>query len=189
MLAPVANAGDPALRCTAAKLRAAGQKVQGKLGCHARGLLDGGGADAGCLAKVEAKFLARWGRIEGKGGCPVVGDAAAVEDRVDAFVADLVDALPPGTSTSTTTTTTSSCPPTTAFYCGNFCPGPGPPPLCPSGKTCVVGETGCSCVGDPIPCGNLIGAGNFCRWGECPPGLTCAADPGSTSCPPACSCQ
>lgn len=197
LLALVAGVAAPRLaaaasgeRCAAAKLHAAGQKATGQLRCHARGLVGGGGADAACLAKAEAKFASAWARIEGHGGCATTNDATSVEQRVDAFVDGLVAALPPTTSTtsSTTVTPTSTCPPLTAFYCAiSACPGFGPPPLCPTGMTCVTAGTSCECVGDPIPCGSL--SGNLCRWGTCPAGTTCGSDAASTSCPRGCSCQ
>jgi len=189
--ATAVSSTTPAERCAAAKLRAAARKTNGKLRCHATGALRGSTADAGCLARVETRYLASWTKIEGRGGCYTTNDADAVEARVDEFVDGLVAALP---ATSTTTVTTSTCPPTTAFYCAQngFCPtgGPFPPLLCPSGTTCVTtGTNSCECQGDPIPCGSIPGAGNFCQWGTCPAGLTCKSDPGSTSCPPACACQ
>jgi hypothetical protein len=179
-------------RCAAVKLRLAGQKANGKLRCHARSVLHGTGPDAACLARTEAKFLAAWTRVETRGGCATMNDAAAVEQQVDAFVDGLVGALPASTSTttSTTITPTTSCPPLTALYCGiNACPN-FPPfvALCPTGMTCQTIPAGsCECVGDPIPCGSLNG--NLCRWGTCPPGQTCGSDPNSTVCPRGCGCQ
>jgi hypothetical protein len=190
LMIPMVGMASPGERCAAAKLRAAAQKASGKLRCHARAVLRGSAPDAACLAKIEAKFQATWARIEDRGGCATTNDAADVEQRVDAFVDGLVVALPPSTSTtSTTVTPTTSCPPLTALYCGiSACPGFGPPPLCPTGMTCVTIPAGsCECVGDPIPCGSLNG--NLCRWGTCPVGQTCGTDPNSTVCPRGCGCQ
>jgi hypothetical protein len=141
----------------------------------------------------RAQVRVRVGRLEATGGCATTNDRDDIEGRVDAFVADLLATLPPTTTSSTTSTsttitaTTTSCPPTTAFYCGVNAPTCGPPALCPLGMTCTDTGSGCACVGDSIPCGSL--AGNFCRWGTRPAGTTCGVDPGSTSCPPSCSCQ
>ena len=197
VLATPAGAATPSERCTAGKFRAAVRKAKGRVQCHIAALGDGGSADAACLAKVEARFAATWARIEMRGGCATMNDRDDVEALVDAFVADLSAMLVPATPTtslgpsttstsSTTVTPSSSCPPLTAFYCGVGGCGPFPPPLCPPGLTCDL-QT-CACVGPAIPCGDLHNP-NFCRWGECPSGMTCKVDPGSTSCPASCACQ
>jgi hypothetical protein len=99
---------------------------------------------------------------------------------------------------STTTTTTTSCPPATAFYCGSAeCGGsPGCPPffpaLCPQGMTCTTMGTTCGCTGATIPCGDPRLSGltcNFCKWGSCPPGMTCGGVPKSGGCGFDCACQ
>jgi hypothetical protein len=180
VLATSAVAATPADRCADAKLRAAVRKAKGLVQCHVSS------ADAGCLAKVEARFAATWTRIEARGGCVTVGDLADVEALVDGFVGDLTAMLPATSTTSTTVTPTSTCPPLTAFYCGSGGCGPFPPPLCPQGLTCDLDT--CTCVGPAVPCGDLHNP-NFCRWGECPAGTTCKVDPGSTSCPASCACQ
>jgi hypothetical protein len=184
---PGSAAATDAARCAAAKLRVAGQKAKARLYCYGRGALAGATVDALCLAKVESKFAAAWARIEGHGGCATTNDAGDIEGRVDDFAADVAAALAP--ATATTVVTTSTCPPTTAFYCGSFCPTtPGIVALCPAGTTCVItGPSSCECQGAVISCGSLVG--NFCRWGACPAGTTCMSDSGSTSCPPSCSCQ
>ena len=181
---PASGARSPEARCAAAKLTAAAQKAQKRAKCVAAGVLDGGGATPECLAKIEARFTAAWARIEARGGCATSGDADAIEGQVNAFVADLLQAL--SSSTTTTTTTGSTCPPTTAFYCGPFC-GPIPVALCPVGMSCVSNGSTCGCEGPAIPCGNLRGD-KFCRWGTCPPGMTCGEDPASTTCPRTCGC-
>jgi hypothetical protein len=187
LLAATAVAAGPGERCAASKLRAAGQKAKSRFQCHARALLHGTSPEA-CLAKTESKLSSAWARIEARGGCATTNDVADVEARVDAFVDDLVAALPPTTTTTgTTTTPTSSCPPLTALYCGISSCGPFPPALCPPGMTCVTTPTFCACQGDPIPCSSLNG--NFCRWGTCPVGTTCGTDPDSTVCPRGCSCR
>jgi hypothetical protein len=189
VLATTAGAATPSDRCTAGKFRAAVRKAKGRVQCHISALGGGGSADPVCLAKVEARFDATWARIETRGGCTTMNDRDDVEALVDVFVADLAAMLAPPspstTSTSTTVTPTSSCPPLTAFYCGVSC-GTFPPSLCPPGLTCDLAA--CKCVGPAIPCGDLHNP-NFCQWGECPSGMTCKTDPGSTSCPPSCACQ
>jgi hypothetical protein len=107
------------------------------------------------------------------------------------------------TPSSSTITTTSSCPPATAAYCGSAdcgpggmpgCPQfPGLPPLCPSGMTCTAtGATSCACTGESIPCGDPRLSGltcNFCKWGTCPPGMTCGGVPKQGECGFDCACH
>jgi len=182
-LASVASGAGPAEKCAAAKLRAAAQKTSGLLECHARALQAPTSLESACTTRVRAKFVAKWERIESRGGCAVNGDGDDVEARIDAFVADLVDAVPATTTTTTTTTTPATCPPTTALYCGQS--GCGFGALCPAGMTCDMST--CACVGPTVACGSI--SGNLCRWGTCPPGMTCGTDPTSTACPPACACH
>jgi hypothetical protein len=172
-------APNPAQKCAADKLRAAAKKAQGLLTCHASAVSKGQDVDPTCLQRAMTKFEGRFAKIEARGGCATVGDADAIESHVDSFVDVLVTALPP------TTTTTTSCPPPTALYCGvNACPGAPFPPFCPSGQTCQTTAESCTCVGPPVPCGNVFEP--LCHFGDCPGGLTCQSD--TTSCF-GCSCQ
>lgn len=109
--APVGAGADPAARCAAAKIKAAGRKYNGKAKCHAKAILRSEGVSAACLQRVEEKFLAAFAKADGMGTC--AGSAAGVEADVDACMVDLVtEILPPSTTTttpippSTTTTTT-----------------------------------------------------------------------------------
>jgi hypothetical protein len=107
----------------------------------------------------------------------------------------------PTTTTTSTPTTSSSCPPATAPYCGAADCGPGGigtcspdlPALCPQGMTCTpMGGTTCGCTGDTIPCGDPRLSGltcNFCKWGTCPPGMTCGGVPKTNGCGFDCACQ
>jgi hypothetical protein len=104
----------------------------------------------------------------------------------------------PATPTTTTSTTTSTCPPATAFYCGEAgcgAVGSGCPPifaLCPSGMTCTTTGTTCTCTGESIPCGDPRLSGltcNFCRFGTCPPGMTCGGVPKQGECGFDCACH
>jgi hypothetical protein len=199
LFASVGDAATDGQRCAAAKLRAAAKKAQGLLTCHASAVTKGMPVDAQCLAKVRTRFESKWAQIEAKGGCATVGDVDTIEGHVDTFVDVLVGALPPTTSTTTSTTSTSttSCPPPTAFYCGigpgsggtGACPGNLPfPALCPVGMTCeTTGPSSCTCVGDPVPCGNLRLP--LCQYGTCPSGQTCRTDTASGTCPLTCGCQ
>ncbi len=96
--------------CAAAKLRAAGKKGRCKLRCAAVAARRGAPVAPACLQKCEARFASAFAKAESRGGCTTGGDAAAVEVDVDAFVADVSDALqpPPASTTSTTTTSTTT---------------------------------------------------------------------------------
>lgn len=93
------------------------------------------------------------------------------------------------TSTSTTTTTTTSCPPATGLYCGRqAC---GVMALCPAGMSCTDVAQGCTCVGTPIPCGDIVSGFSLdqCHWGTCPEGTTCGPVPKQGTCGYDCVCQ
>jgi hypothetical protein len=105
--APLAwSKGSASGRCAAVKRAAVGLKVAQKLGCQAVAARSGHAVDRVCLAKAEQKFAATMAHAEQHGGCATTGDADALEARVDAFVLDIVTAVPAQGSTTTTTTTT-----------------------------------------------------------------------------------
>lgn len=115
---PDALAGTAAQRCAIAKLKAAAKRNTARLRCHRTALAGGSTVDPDCLATAEAAFLSRFARIEARGGCATVGDAATVETSVDACVDALVSLLPavPTTTTTSATATTTTAPmcPTTS---------------------------------------------------------------------------
>jgi cysteine-rich repeat protein len=88
----VAFAGVPAGaqdKCAGSKLTATGKKCDGKLKCVAKAAGKGVAVDGSCLAKAEARFATAFGKAESKGGCTTIGDAPALEAKVDAHVADV----------------------------------------------------------------------------------------------------
>jgi hypothetical protein len=88
-------ASTPAQKCSAAKLKAANKKTAADLRCHKKAVLAGQPVDAGCLGKSQQRFERAFANAEAKGGCGTEGDAAEVAASIDAYVADLVDALEP----------------------------------------------------------------------------------------------
>jgi hypothetical protein len=92
-------------------------------------------------------------------------------------------------TTTTTTTTTTSCPPATALYCGRE--GCGSIAFCPTGMTCTDASEGCTCVGPPIACGDIVSglSTEQCRWGTCPAGMMCNPVPKQGECGFDCVCQ
>jgi len=99
---------DPGVRCARTKQQAAARKVGANVKCSERT----SGDVQTCLAKAEQKFAAAFQKAEAIGGCATNNDADAIEEKVDNFVTDLLDALP---ATTTTSTTTSTMPTTTTL--------------------------------------------------------------------------
>ncbi len=93
---PAAAKSDPAAKCSATKVQAAGKKAGAKLKCWAKAVKKAIAVDPLCLGTAEEKFDAAYAKIEAKGGCLTNGDAPAIEALVDSFVAGAVGALPDG---------------------------------------------------------------------------------------------
>ena len=164
----LASASPPS-RCTAGKLRHAGQLGLCHLACSARAVKGRVSVDhsaiVACNARCRSRFARSFDRDEARSDCHTRDDATSVDAAVTAFtdcVADLfaVDGAPPcgdpttttvvpGTSTtstvapgSTTSTTTSST--TTLLACGGvfpICAG-----SCPPGETCTGAQLLDPCV-------------------------------------------
>lgn len=83
-----------ASNCAVAKQTAARKKASAKLKCHSVATKRSQVVDPACLADAESDFEAAFADAEADGGCTVVGDAAAIEGRIDAFVADILAATP-----------------------------------------------------------------------------------------------
>jgi hypothetical protein len=106
-------ATDPAAACSAMKARAVGKNAYDEMKCQAAAAREGT-VDPSCIEKAEEKLALAFTRAEQGDGCAAVGNAAALQSRVDGFVAGTVAALPGVTPTTTTTTI--------------------PPPHCPAGS-------------------------------------------------------
>ena len=93
LLAPVRAvdaAATHAEKCAAAELKAAGTKAAAKLRCHEKALTQGKAVTSACLAGANARFAVAFAKVEAR-GCATADDLAAIEDRVDRFVAGLLD--------------------------------------------------------------------------------------------------
>ncbi|MBY0279793.1 pentapeptide repeat-containing protein [Candidatus Binatia bacterium] len=88
-LATAASALDPALHCVDAKNKAAARALKCLAKEHQRLLLGRPSDPSACHATLARAFA----NAEKPGACPVTGNAAAVEQRVDAVAADVLDAL------------------------------------------------------------------------------------------------
>jgi len=104
--------------CAGSKLRAAGKKCSCKLRCNSTAARRGVPVGLPCLQRCESTFASAFARAEARGGCTTSSDAAGIETKVDAFVADVAAAVQPSTSTTTTTTSTTTIT-TIVASCGN----------------------------------------------------------------------
>ena len=87
---PIAN------ECAAGKQRAVAEATFEKLECFMYAFnRDLGIVDAACLSRPEGHFASAWAKLESSSGCLTVGDAAAIEAKIDSFVADIVASLDP----------------------------------------------------------------------------------------------
>jgi len=93
--APARAGLDPAVKCEALKLSAAGKKAGAALKCHSKDRIKGGQLTI-CMGKAGDKFGAAFAKAESQVACSEPGDAASVEAQVDAFVADIASDLPSG---------------------------------------------------------------------------------------------
>jgi hypothetical protein len=76
-------------KCAGAKIKASGKKVKCLLGLEAKEAKSGTAPDPAKVQKCRDKLASTFAKNEAKGGCPTTGDAQDVEDKVDAFVADV----------------------------------------------------------------------------------------------------
>lgn len=85
--APVQN------KCSAAKKKCACKKANAKLACYSKAVAKGLTVDPACLAKAEAAFSKCFLKAESKPPCLTTGDTAAMEAKIDAYVADVATEL------------------------------------------------------------------------------------------------
>ena len=89
-------AGTPGARCAASKVDAGGKRAAAALQCHAQAVVRGAAADAACLTRAEGSFDDAYASAEAKGGCLMLGDAAATGATIEAHLATIVAAIPGG---------------------------------------------------------------------------------------------
>ena len=92
-------------KCLAAKNNCVSQKMQGLLKCHSKAEAGGAAVDSTCTQKAKDKFdggavpaKGCFAKNEAKnlGPCVTTGDTTPIENKVDAFVLDVVQELDPG---------------------------------------------------------------------------------------------
>src|SRR5438874_4011459 len=96
LVAGTASAQSAMNKCQGSKIKDAGKKAACLAGLQAKVAGSGATLDPAKVAKCEAKVGVAYGKLEGKGGCGTTGDATAIENKVDAFVDDLVTELAVG---------------------------------------------------------------------------------------------
>ena len=98
---------SPPSKCQAAKLKGAGKKASCLLGVDAKGLAKPP-RDEIKHAACATKFSTAWAKAAGGTTCGASPTETTIENKVDAFEADIQDDVvpPPTTTTSTTTSTT-----------------------------------------------------------------------------------
>src|SRR5215510_9313389 len=89
LMAATADRAAAQAKCQAAKAKAAGKKAGSKAKCQSKAVSKGMAVDPECLTKAEGKFSSSFMKAESKPPCATTGDAAAIEGKVDAFIADL----------------------------------------------------------------------------------------------------
>jgi hypothetical protein len=200
LVSDVVSELDPAFptptlnRCSAGKKKCVIKKVAALLKCYERAANTGTNVDQACLQKARAKFdggadpsTECFAKLEAKGGCLTTGDATPIENKVDAFVTDVVCEL--GHS--------ASCPVACGLapypQCDGACPNPsfpfcvamgGPNCLCrditpsPPPATPTPTPTPTPTVGhDP----NCFFDGAECQGG-CSTSTRCLYDPNQNAC-------
>jgi len=99
----LAATGSPALatnKCASAKIKAAGKKAACKLSLRGKNASSGDPIDPLKEQKCVDKFNSAFTKAEAKPPCTTNGDATAIENKVDAFVADVNSELNVGAPNS-----------------------------------------------------------------------------------------
>jgi hypothetical protein len=165
--ATLVAAVSPEVRCRAAKVKAAGQKVLDKARCQQRALLKSAAVDPACITKAETKFAAAIAKADAKGPClgTVIGLEATVDQCVDSI---LIVGLEPVCCTAVFTSGQRAC-----WWAADA-------PTC-EGMFGVAGAPGSVCDSVTGDCVDPPANAGPC----CPLGGTCSAGPAAfTSCGP-----
>ena len=90
------DAGDA---CKSSKLKGTGKKAFDLLKAYGKNIkLNPDTKLLTNVSKAESKFTKAFTKAEGKGGCLTTADSGAIEDKVDAFVMDVIGELSPSPS-------------------------------------------------------------------------------------------
>jgi hypothetical protein len=82
--------------CVAGKEKAVAEATADKLACFEDAFRrTPGTVDPNCFNKPEARYTYIWDKLEANGGCLTQDDDGPLQDKLDAFVADVISALDP----------------------------------------------------------------------------------------------
>jgi hypothetical protein len=82
--------------CVAGKEKTVAETAADKLECFENAMRRAPGVvEPDCFLLPEAKYDYAWNKLEGNGGCLTTGDDAALESKLNTFVADIITALDP----------------------------------------------------------------------------------------------
>jgi hypothetical protein len=96
LVALASGAAQAQNKCASSKMKAAAKKATCLLGLESKEASSGTAPAPAKVQKCRDKLSSSFSKLEGKGGCVTTGDAQDIEDKVDAFVADVDDELAPG---------------------------------------------------------------------------------------------
>ena len=80
---------DCAPSCLESKIKCVSKKKDCRLKCYEKAAKEGMPVSTDCLQDCSGKFAACFLKYENKGGCITIGDSAAIEAKIDAFVDDV----------------------------------------------------------------------------------------------------
>lgn len=87
---------DPANACKDSKLKGTGKKAYDLLKAYGKNIKKNPDIKLGDnVSKAESKFTKGFSKAESKGGCVTTADSGSIEDKVDAFVMDVINELSP----------------------------------------------------------------------------------------------
>lgn len=82
--------------CTAGKEKALAEATSDKLECFENAFRrEPGIVDASCFSRPESQYAYAFAKLEANGGCLTHGDSAALEAKINSFVADIITSLDP----------------------------------------------------------------------------------------------
>jgi hypothetical protein len=84
----------PAQKCSASKMRCMARNFTTVVGCHARAVLQGATASAGCLDGAANAFTRCWNAAEAKGGCIAIFPSDHLNQDIVDWTTDMVGDLP-----------------------------------------------------------------------------------------------
>lgn len=170
--AAAARAGtDPADACKDAKAKAAGKKASAVMKAYGKNFKKPSPARlSASISKAQSKFTKGFTKAESKGGCLTTGDSGAIEAKVDALVAEIVEDFGPACGDDIAAGA-EQCDGADAPDCPGLCQ---PNCICPA-PVCgnAVVEAGEACE-SPCATGGPCGVGEICGADcQCVPAAPC----------------